>query len=101
MLNEDKSTWSKLQASSDLHEVVVGIEYFKDWTDEGVGDAKQEDVICKPIGGINVILDESIGNDGDEDGIDHLGNHTLDGEAGLMISLCVILLEECQPANHL
>lgn len=56
---------------------VQGIKDNDDWSYEGIGETQHEDIACQPIFRVNFLLNESVDDDGNQDGVDHLGNDSL------------------------
>ena len=77
-----------------------GIEDDHNRGHQGNRKGHHEGVVCQSRGLIDVLFDVSGDDDRDEDGVDHLGQDSFDGQTGLEVSCGVISLEFCQELHQ-
>lgn len=68
---------------------------------EGVSNPQHENIAGQSVLRVDFVLDESVDNDGDEDGVDELGANGFDCQTGLMFGLGVVHFHDGKSADHL
>ena len=75
MLNKERGTWTRFDATHQFHEQIVRVEEDNNGRHKRGCDAKEENVVDKATCSIDIILDFVCSDDRNDNGIDHLSNN--------------------------
>lgn len=77
------------------------VEDFERGFEKRVTDTHREDHIGQPVNFVNVIVDVVLDDEGEQNGVDYLGDRGLDGQISLEVGLSGFSLELCQDSDDL